>query len=463
MRKINLNDTIVAISTPVGEGGIGIVRMSGKKALAISDKIFSSKNETKPSQFETYTTHYGHIIDSSSEIIDEIILTVMRAPKSYTKEDVVEINCHGGIVPLKKTLELVVSCGARIAEPGEFTRRAFLNGRIDLLQAEAVLDVIRAKTDAGLRAALSHLKGGLSGKIKEIKDEIMDFYAHIEASIDFPEEDIRIFNSIELSERIDAVLGGLEEMLETSQKGKLLREGISTVICGKPNVGKSTLMNAFLKENRVIVTHIPGTTRDVVEEVINIDGIPLRIADTAGIIEPANLIDKEGVERSRRRIKDADLVLLILDNSKKIGEKDKSIMNMVEDKKAIVVINKSDLAGSLNLNEIKKEMNGKEIIKISAINGTNLDNLEKAISNMIWNGKVLSGHEALITNVRHADALRKAYKGMQKAKGSLKKGLSPEFIAIDVKETLDALGRIIGETVTDDLLDRVFGEFCIGK
>ena len=487
MKKINLDDTIVAISTPVGEGGIGIARMSGKQALEIADKIFVSKESAKPSKFKTYTVHYGHIVDSSfvvrdssfvkakseatnhksritnHEIIDEVILTVMRAPKSYTKEDIVEINCHGGIVPLKKALELVVRLGARIAGPGEFTKRAFLNGRIDLSQAEAVLDVIRSKTDQGLKAALNQLGGNLAKEVREITREIMDFYSHIEASIDFPEDDLEIYDSAKLAGKIDVALERLKILLDTSQKGKILRDGLSTVICGKPNVGKSTLMNAFLKEDRVIVTPIPGTTRDVIEEVVNIDGIPLRIADTAGIIEPSNLIDKKGVEKSRNCIQAADLVLLLLDNSKEIEEKDKVIIDMVKDKKAIIVINKIDLSTRLNIDDIKKQLNGKNMVKISAAKMTNLGELEKLISGAIWGGQVLAGDELLVTNIRHADAIGRAHSNIREAKDSLKKGLSPELIAIDVKAALDALGEIIGEVVAGDVLDKIFGEFCIGK
>jgi len=474
--KINLDDTIVAISTPAGEGGIGIVRISGKRALSVADEIFVSKDGLKPSKFKTYTVHYGHIIDKSSaishqpsekdtiyETIDEVILTVMRAPKSYTKENIVEINCHGGIVPLKRVLELIIRLGGRLAEPGEFTRRAFLNGRIDLAQAEAVLDVIHAKTEAGLKAALRQLEGGLSAEIREIKNDIMDFYAHIEASIDFPEEDIEGFDAIRLSERMDAASKGLKKLLETAQHGKILREGISAVICGKPNVGKSTLMNALLKEDRVIVTPVPGTTRDVIEEVISIDGIPLRIADTAGIIEPSTLIDKEGVNKSRKCLADADLALLLMDNSKEMSEEDKVIIEMVKGKKAIVVINKIDLPKRLDTGELKEHLDGSGMVEISAARRTNLELLEKAITGMVWSGGVRSDHRSLLANVRHADAIRRACKGMDEARGSLKKRLSPEFIAVGVKSALDSLGEITGEVVVDDLLDRIFGEFCIGK
>ena len=491
--KINLDDTIAAISTPAGEGGIGIVRMSGKKALSVADRIFVSKDGLKPSKFKTYTVHYGRIVDKSSvvssvcakasadkrqspekdttydirhtiyETIDEVILTVMHAPKSYTKEDIVEINCHGGIVPLKRVLELVIRLGARLAEPGEFTRRAFLNGRIDLAQAEAVLDVIHSKTEVSLKAALHQLEGGLSSEIGEIKNDIMDFYAHIEASIDFPEEDIEGFDAIRLSERMDAASKGLKGLLETAQHGKILREGVSAVICGKPNVGKSTLMNAFLKEDRVIVTPVPGTTRDVIEEVISIDGIALRIADTAGIIEPSTLIDKESVNKSRKCLENADLALLLMDNSKEMSEEDRVVIEMVKGKKAIVVINKIDLPKKLDTGELKDHLNGRAMVEVSAAKRTNLELLEKAIAGMVWSGQVHSGHHSLLTNVRHADAVRRAHKELNEARDSLKKRLSPEFIAAGVKNALDSLGEVTGEIVMDDLLDRIFGEFCIGK
>jgi len=462
MKKTNFNDTIVAISTPVGEGGIGIVRLSGKKALSIADKVFQSKNVTKPSKCKSYTTHYGRIKDGKG-IIDEVILTVMRSPRSYTKEDTVEINCHGGIVPLKKTLELVLEHGSRIAEPGEFTKRAFLNGRIDLTQAEAVLDVIRSKTDQGLDAALNQLEGKLFSEIRDVKAGIMDFYTHIEASIDFPEENLTLYDSKELRCGMDLTIERLDKLLSDSEKTTILREGISTVICGKPNVGKSTLMNAFLREDRVIVTPIPGTTRDVIEEVVNIDGIPLRVADTAGIIEPSNIIDEKGIERSQKCIKNADLVLMLMDNSKKIEDKDKLILDMIKGKRAIVVINKIDLPGSLKMDEVKKQLNGVKIVEISAAKMTNLDTLEKVISKMIWGGEVISGESVLLTNTRHVDALKRAYKAIDEARSSLDKKLSPELITISIKDSLEALGEVTGETVSEDLLDRIFGEFCIGK
>jgi len=464
MKRTNPNDTIVAISTPVGEGGIGIVRLSGRDVFGIADKIFLPKDGLKPSQFKTYTTHYGHIMDSATQkIIDEVILTVMRSPKSYTKEDIVEINCHGGIVPLKKILELVVGMGARVAEPGEFTKRAFLNGRIDLLQAEAVLDVIRSKTEAGLEAALSQLRGGLSDTINEVKNDIMNSYVHIEASIDFPDEDINVQDSRKLSEQMTAVIDKMQNLLKTSEKGKILRQGLSAVICGKPNVGKSTLMNLLLKENRVIVTPIPGTTRDIVEETINIDGIPLKIADTAGIAESLDAVEKEGVRRSHEYIKGADIVLFLMDNSRKLTAEDKAIIDMIKDKKAVVIINKIDLPKKLKLDEIIDDLRNKKRVEVSATKGTHLDLLEKAISNMVWSGEVIQHNQPFITNVRHSDALKKAYKYIKQAKGSLEKKLSPEFVALDVKEALDALGEIVGESIGKDLLNRIFGEFCIGK
>jgi tRNA modification GTPase len=484
MKPYTLDDTIAAIATPIGEGGIGIVRLSGRQALAIADKVFVSKDGAKPSQFTTYTTHYGHIIDRrassvvrrakedkrdtqdavrNTQIIDEVILTVMRAPKSYTKEDIVEINCHGGIVPLKKVLELVIRQGARIAEAGEFTRRAFLNGRIDLTQAEAVLDVIRSKTEAGLRVAVEHLEGGLSGHIRAFRDDIMDFYMHLEASIDFPEEDIQVRDAAELSGRMDTVLKKMKALLDTAENGKILREGLRTVICGRANVGKSTLMNALLGANRVIVTPIPGTTRDVVEDIISIDGIPLTIADTAGIIEPSTVIDRESIERTQKHIAAADLVLLLLDGSESFTDNDKRGIDLVTGKKAIIVINKIDLPNELDVGDVDKHINGARVVKISAAQRTNLDSLEKEIAHMVWSGQVSSGREGIITNVRHRDVLRRAHRSMQRARNSLTKKHSPEFIAVDVKESLDVLGEITGESITEEILDRIFSEFCIGK
>jgi len=459
---IDLNDTIVAISTPLGEGGIGMVRMSGKNALKIADKVFRSKDKEKPSQFKTYTTHYGHIIDKN-QIIDEIILTVMRSPKSYTKEDIVEINCHSGIVPLRKVLELVIKEGGRLAQPGEFTKRAFLNGRIDLAQAEAVLDVIKAKTDSSLKVAIDQLKGSLSEEITKIRENLLQLYAHIEACIDFPEENVEILSNSDMLNNLKRITRRLKQLIDTADNGKVLRDGITTVICGKPNVGKSSLMNAFLRENRVIVSHIPGTTRDTIEELVNIRGIPLKIVDTAGIMDSDDHLTKEGVVRSRTYIKTADLVLFLLDASEELHDRDLAIMEEVKDKKTIVVINKTDLPKKLDTKKINNHLHDKKVIEISVEKNKNLEKLEKAVTEMVWHGKITPNNDPLITNVRHKNALVSSYESLNEVIVSLENKLSPELVAINMREGIDKLGEVIGQMISEDILDRIFSEFCIGK
>jgi tRNA modification GTPase len=487
MMHSEINDTIVAISTPIGEGGIGIVRLSGKDALKIVDKIFVSKDNKRPSEFRTYTTHYGWIViprpnlgtetesqpesesqkskvkSQKSKIIDEVILTVMRAPKSYTKEDIVEINCHSGIVPLRKILDLTLKLGARLAQPGEFTKRAYLNGRIDLAQAEAVLDIVRSKTEASLRVALNQLEGNLSSQIKNLRDEVLELLACVEAKIDFPEEDIQAFPTNELLKKIKKIKDKLGNLLATADNGLVLKEGITTVICGRPNVGKSSLLNALLKQNRAIVTPIPGTTRDTIEEILNIEGIPLCIADTAGIVETKDLILKEGVNRSRLYLRRADLVLLVLDGNQRISKEDRILIEELKDRPTIAVVNKSDLPQRIALARVKEVFSDGNMVCVSALKGTNLPSLEKAIIKMVWRGKVLTSQESLITNVRHKNLLEKAVQSLENAQESLKKSLSEEFIAIDLRETMETIGQITGQTVTEDLLDRIFSEFCIGK
>lgn len=461
--KYNLDDTIVAISTPIGEGGIGIVRLSGRNSLSIADKIFKSKDGNPPSRFKSYTTHYGHILSALKEIIDEVILTVMRSPKSYTKEDIVEINCHGGIVPLKNVLELILSSGARLAQPGEFTMRAFLNGRIDLAQAESVSDIIRSKTDTSLRAAMSQLEGGLSETVRGLRNDLINLTTHIEASIDFPEEDVEILSSCGLKEKIKEAVDRLKVLIDSADKGRILREGIRTVICGKPNVGKSSLMNSLLKEKRVIVSHLPGTTRDTIEEIINIDGIPLKIVDTAGIIESADLLTKEGVARSRFHIKTADLVLFLLDGSRSLCANDKIIMDEIKDKKVIVVINKTDLPNRLEVSKIRETLHDKTIMEISVKDKRNLKELEDAISNMVWGGRVTADHTAVVTNARHKALLIESRRALKKVLHNLKENLYLELTALNMKEAIDSLGGITGETINDDILGRIFSNFCVGK
>lgn len=460
MAKYDINDTIVAIATPVGESGIGIVRISGKDALSVTDKIFVSKDGKKPSAFKTYTTHYGWITDKSN-IIDEVILTVMRAPRSYTKEDIVEINCHGGIVALRRVLDLVLENSCRLAQPGEFTKRAFLNGRIDLAQAEAVLDVIRAKTDYALMVGTEQLKGGLSSRINNLRNILLDIISAIEANIDFPEEEISPVNLKKIQQELESAGQKIKTILDSAKQGRILREGINVVICGKPNVGKSSLLNALLKEERSIVTPIAGTTRDTVEEIIDIKGIPIRIVDTAGILEPRDLIEKKALQRSKKFIDGADLVLLLFDGSRTLSKEDEILINKIKGKTAIAIINKIDLKQKIARGNIVKRF--KYVIDISAKKIKNINLLEEAIANLVYNGKISKPESVLVSNLRHIEAFKATQKLIAQAANSLDNKLSYEFVAQDIKDALGHLDGILGKRFFEDLLDKIFSEFCIGK
>lgn len=464
MAKISADDTIAAIATPVGEGGIGIIRLSGRLSVAIADKIFEPASGKKLSGCAAYTTHYGKIRDpKTSKIVDEVIVTVMRAPKSYTREDVVEINCHGGLQPVKKTLELVLKAGARVADPGEFTKRAFLNGRIDLVQAEAVLDVIRSKTEASLKVAMAQLEGGLSGKIDAIREEMLDVASELEADIDFSEEEALAPDRKKLSGRIDKIIKDLKKLIDTYGAGSILREGVLAVICGKPNAGKSSLMNLLLKRDRVIVSPIPGTTRDTIEEMISLKGIPIRLVDTAGIIDTGDMVEREGVVRSKRYLAMADIVILVLDHSVKINKADRDIIKICAGKKKLVVLNKTDLAGKIEAKTVRALLKKERPIKISVSKRKNIDLLENALADAVWSGGFAQGEPAVISNARHKGLLDKALANMLSVKEAFKADEPPEIIAIDLKEATAALGLVIGKTVSDDILDRIFERFCIGK
>jgi len=454
MLKDSSADTITAIATPQGESGIGIIRINGPRALAIADKIFVSKDGRMPSEFKTYTTHYGWVVD-------EVILTIMRAPRSYTKEDIVEINCHGGIIPLRKVLSLVLKNGARLAEPGEFTKRAFLNGRIDLAQAEAVLDIIRSKTDSALEVGIEQLKGGLSKEINRIREILLDALSVSEAKIDFPDEDTGEENLRDIGEKLNTCGTKLKTLLENSRLGRVLREGIHAVICGKPNVGKSSLLNALLREERSIVTPVAGTTRDTIEEVIDIKGIPVRITDTAGILKPRGLVEKKAVARSKKYIEKADLVILLFDASKKVSQEDKSLMKKLCRRNTIAVINKIDLNQKIEKERISRVF--KRIIEISAKKGKYIHLLEDAIVDLVYAGRVKSKESPIVSNMRHIETLRSAQKLLAAAVNSLDNSLSLEFISQDIKDTLGLLDEIVGRKFSEDLLDKIFNNFCIGK
>ena len=464
------DDTIVAVSTPIGEGGIGIVRLSGKASLKILDKIFLSKDGKRPSKFKTYTVHYGHVIDNRAgkgedRLVDEVILTVMRSPRSYTKEDVVEINCHSGIAPLKKILDLCLINGARLAEPGEFTKRAFLNGRIDALQAEAVLDIIKAKTDLSLRSALNNLEGLFSKKINELREKLMQVFACMEASIDFSDQDLRGLKRDNIFKTLAGVKHEIEKLISGSSQGRILRQGIKAVICGSPNVGKSSLMNAILKESRSIVTHIPGTTRDTIEEVVNIKGIAVTLVDTAGITDTDHLVEKEGIRRSHVYLKNADLILLVLDWSRKLNKDDLDIIKRIKDNKreAAVVINKTDLKKKLDIGKIKKFFPKNSFTRVSALNMKGVDSLENKIRDMVWKGKAPGPGFIGVSNERQLDILRRSSLDIDEAIKAHKGKLSMDCISVYVRASIESLGEITGHTITEKALDRIFSEFCIGK
>ncbi len=449
------------------------MRLSGKKALSIADKIFVSKSKVKPSQFKTYTIQYGHIVNPQTrkpanpqpETIDEVILTVMRAPKSYTKEDVVEINCHGGIVALRKTLDLVVDLGARLAEPGEFTKRAFINGRIDLAQAEAVLDIIRSKTESSMKVAMGQLEGRLSKEIRGLKEALLDILSEIEARIDFSEEDIELAPKKEIIQKVTKISLKIKKLIDEAWKGMILKEGIMCVICGKPNVGKSSLMNILLKRNRVIVTPVPGTTRDAIEEEISLEDIPIRVVDTAGISIAKDIVEEHGMRKSRSYIKRADLILFMLDTSKKWSKIDKEILDIIKEKHFIVIANKNDLKKELDIKHVKKIIQKNEIIDISLLRRKNLDKLEKAILQKIWHGEILRPEGALVANLRHKKELEHAHNRINAAMHILRKDAqqTPEIVAADLNEAVFSLGAILGDTVEPDILERIFERFCVGK
>ena len=459
MFEDNLDDTISAISTAQGEGGIGIVRISGPKALLIANKIFVSQGRGRPSEFKSYTMHYGKISDNA-KIIDEVILTVMRKPKSYTREDVVEINCHGGVVALSKVLDLTIENGARLASPGEFTKRAFLNGRIDLAQAEAVIDVIRAKTDSALKVSLGQLSGGLSKEISKIRHKLLNILVILEANIDFPEEEIRQ-DTAEISQGITAIDAELNKLLDNASSGRILREGIAAVICGKPNVGKSSLLNALLKKERSIVTPVAGTTRDTIEEIIDIRGIPVRIVDTAGILTPRGLIEKKAVKRSREYIKLADIVIILFDASSKLEDGDRKLIKELKNRNVIAVINKIDLKSRIEKDQIIKAF--KKVVQLCAKSAKNINTLEDALCEFVFKGKLHAPEFLIVSNLRHIHALKNAKKLISQAKEALAKKLPQEFIAQNLKDACAYLDKISGKNFSEDLLDRIFTDFCIGK
>lgn len=459
-----IDDTIAAIATAPGEAGIGIVRISGEKSIELIDKIFVSKQGKKLSEYKPRRITYGYILEPKTDKrIDEVLVSYMKGPNTYTREDIVEINCHGGMIPVKSILELVLRVGARAAEPGEFTKRAFLNGRIDLAQAEAVMDLISAKTEKGFDVALDQLEGSLSKKVSKVRKKLMDMLGHIQVSIDFAEDDVDEVTIGFLSDKRNEVESDIQKLLDTADTGKILREGLSTVIVGKPNVGKSSLLNALVRESRAIVTDVPGTTRDVIEEHLNIKGIPLNLVDTAGIRETEDVVEKIGVQRSKELFNIADLIIVMLDGSKELTEEDKEILSLIGRKKALIIINKTDLTQKINIKDIEKIVGDKQIIKVSLIEEKGLEEIEDTLVEMVYKGEIKAKDSLLVTNVRHKNALERALEAIKDSEKAIKQKLPLDFVEVDIKTTWEALGEITGDTVEEDLLDHIFKNFCIGK
>ena len=456
-----MEDTIVAISTPHGEGAIGIVRMSGSKAFDVINKIFEPGSKTID-DYDNRQLIYGNIVDDV-QVIDEVLVALMKAPKTYTTEDLVEINCHGGSVPIRRILDLILTFDVRMAEPGEFTKRAFLNGRLDLSQAESVMDMISAKTPKGFDVAYNQLEGYLSKKVRKIREDIVDLFSKIEVGIDYPEADIEDITHEEIKEVLDFNLEKINQMIEGSETGKIIRNGLSTVIVGKPNVGKSSLLNALLKESKAIVTSIPGTTRDVIEEYININGIPLKIIDTAGIRETDNEIEKIGVKRSKAFFNKADLVILVLNNAEELSVEDREIISYIEDKKVIVVVNKTDLDNKLDFDTLEALVKDKIILKTSVMNEHGIEAVENEIAKLVYHGEIKSKENDFITNVRHIAALKKAKESINAAIRATDSAIGYDFIEVDIKDAYDYLGEITGETLGEDVIDKIFSKFCLGK
>ncbi len=464
MKGTSLDDIIAAISTPAGSGGIGIVRISGNGSIDIADKIFKSIKGIKLKDKKSHTVSYGTVYDiKTGNIIDEVLVTVMKAPNTYTKDDIVEINCHGGTVVVKKVLESILNSGARLAEPGEFTKRAFLNGRIDLSQAEAVIDVINSKTDMSRQAAVGRLEGKLKEAVNAIRDRLLDMIASIEVAIDYPEHDIEEETYNNMYKQSDEVLKDINRLLETADRGKIVQEGIETVILGKPNVGKSSLLNRFLEEDRAIVTDIPGTTRDTVEEFMNIDGIPVKIVDTAGIRETGDIVEKMGVSKSKDYAQKADLVLMMLDSSRELDNEDIEILDFIKDKKSLIILNKSDLENKLDKQKLLEYVNENDIISLSVKENEGIENLTDRIKDMFMTGDVNISDEVMIGNVRHKNSLYYAKESMEKAKITIETRMPEDFISMDLQDALRYLGEITGESVDEEIIDRIFSRFCLGK
>lgn len=456
-------DTIAAISTPPGEGGIAIIRLSGDAVFDVMAKLFKGKNLTKVA---SHTINYGHIIDpDNGEEVDEVMATVMRAPKTYTKEDIIEINCHGGIVATNRILQLCLSYGARLAEPGEYTKRAFLNGRIDLSQAEAVMDLIRAKTDKSMKVALDQLDGDLSKLIRHLRQDILDALAQVEVNIDYPEyDDVETMTTKMLQEKAQEVQAQIKVLLQTAKQGKVLRDGLATAIVGRPNVGKSSLLNHLLHEDKAIVTDVAGTTRDVIEEYVNVKGVPLKLIDTAGIRATTDKVEKIGVERSRQAIKTADLVLLVLDASEPLTAEDQALLKATAATQRILILNKTDLPQQLDLAAVQAAAGDSPLIETSILQQTGMDQLEGTIAHLFFDEGIESNqNNVMVTNARHIGLLHQASDALGDVLHGIAMGMPVDLVQIDMTHAWDLLGEITGDSYQDELLDQLFSQFCLGK
>ena len=457
-------DTIAAISTAPGEGAIGIVRISGDLAISIASSIYQCGTKQLEEQ-KTHTIHYGHIVDpKSGEVYDEVMVSVLRAPKTFTREDIVEINCHGGIVAINRVLQLVLRMGARLAEPGEFTKRAFLNGRIDLSQAEAVMDLIRAKTDKSMQLAMRQLDGQLSHLIQNLRQEILNTLAQVEVNIDYPEyDDVEEMTLQLLREKTQQILQGIRTLLNTASQGKILRDGLKTAIVGRPNVGKSSLLNVLLREEKAIVTDIAGTTRDTIEEYVNVRGVPLQLIDTAGIRETDDVVEKIGVERSRKALKEADFVLLLLNQSETLQEEDIRLLETTKGMKRIILFNKTDLPSKLSTEDIAPYANEEEIVTTSMLNKEGIDQLEEKIAGYFFQGQMNERDATYLSNTRHIALLEKAEQALVEVQNGIEMEMPVDLIQIDFTRAWDLLGEITGDSVQDELLTQLFSQFCLGK
>ena len=456
-------DTITSISTPMGEGAIGIVRLSGSEAVEIGDKLYKGKKQLK--DVPSHTINYGHIIDpETDEVVEEVMISVLRAPKTFTREDIIEINCHGGILTINRILELTMTHGARMAEPGEYTKRAFLNGRIDLSQAEAVMDFIRSKTDRASKVAMNQIEGRLSDLIKRQRQSILEILAQVEVNIDYPEyDDVEDATTEFLLAQSKKIKNEIDQLLETGTQGKIMREGLSTVIVGKPNVGKSSMLNNLIQDNKAIVTEVAGTTRDVLEEYVNVRGVPLRLVDTAGIRDTEDIVEKIGVERSRKALSEAELILFVLNNNEPLTEEDRTLYEVIKNEDAIVIVNKTDLERRLDIEEVKTMIGDTSLIQTSMLKQEGIDELELQIRDLFFGGEVQNQDMTYVSNSRHISLLKQARQTIQDAIDAAEAGIPMDMVQIDLTRTWEILGEIIGESASDELINQLFSQFCLGK